>query len=352
MNENVLYSKQLIIKSFEKEKQKILKYSKVLIIGAGGLGHPVATYLTSAGVGTIGICDHDIINLSNLNRQFHFDYNQVNQCKVDVLIKKLKLKNPFIKFFSYNIKIKNHNVFELINKYDLIVDCTDNIQTKLLIHDACFTKNKNLIQGSVYQYEGQVHVFKYNTLKKNGCLRCLWGEEFKTSIPSCEEVGVLGASVGILGSIQAMETIKVLTGITSLKENTTFTMNFLTMKCMHLKWKKLDNCFLCSNNIKKSKYTFSQINNFDNEVDFVKQNSIVIDIRNAEERDNNEFEKKILNIPIEAWDYTVNFNKDVVLVCSKGIKSKSFADSLNSKGFENVYSLKGGIKNYFKSLSK
>jgi len=203
------YSRQIILKKIGVIGQKKLFESSVLIVGAGGLGSPIATYLTASGVGNIGIIDQDVVKISNLSRQIIFDTQDINKKKSNTAVKKLKKINPDIKFQSFAEKLEKKNIDKVAKNYNLVVDGSDNFRTRFLINDYCLKNKKILISGAISRFDG--HVYTFNFSKRNSpCLRCFIPNMPDTSldVDNCEYEGVLGTLGGITGSIQANEVIK------------------------------------------------------------------------------------------------------------------------------------------------
>ena len=207
------YSRQLILKKIGIIGQKKLLKSSVLIVGAGGLGSPIAIYLTSLGVGKIGLIDKDNIEMSNLARQIIFDTKDIKKNKSSVAIKKLKKINPDLNFKSFNKKLTKKNIKYIAKDFDLIVDGSDNFRTRFLINDYCLENRKILISGAISKFDGQVYTFNF-TKKKSPCLRCFIPDEpDDLDTDNCEYEGVLGTLGGIIGSIQANEVVKEILNI-------------------------------------------------------------------------------------------------------------------------------------------
>ena len=202
------YSRQLILKKFGIIGQKKLLKSNVLIIGVGGLGSPVAIYLTSLGVGKIGIVDKDKVELSNLSRQIIFTTNDINNSKSSTAIRKLKKINTDTIFKSYNEKLTNKNINSIAKNFDIIVDGSDNFRTRFLVNDYCLKNKKILISAAISKFDGQVYTFNFS--KSNSpCLRCFIPEMPENpDVDNCEHDGILGTLAGIVGSIQANEVVK------------------------------------------------------------------------------------------------------------------------------------------------
>lgn len=230
------YNRHIILPEFGKEGQVKLKNSRVLVVGAGGLGCPVLLYLTAAGVGTIGIIDDDKVDESNLQRQVLFDSNDVGYLKAEAAVQKLTVQNPNIGFEVCTERLTSENAIALISNYDLVVDGSDNFQTRYLVNDACVLTNKPFVFGSIFKFDGQVSVFNYN----NGpTYRCLFPEPPSAGeVPSCSQVGVIGVLPGIIGTLQATEAIKVLTGIGEPLVGKLFHFDALTMQSTVFQFEK------------------------------------------------------------------------------------------------------------------
>ncbi len=207
------YSRQIILKKVGVIGQKKLLKSSVLIVGAGGLGSPIAIYLTALGIGKIGIVDKDNVEISNLSRQIIFETNDVNKNKSSAAISKLKKINPDIQFKSFNKNLTITNINQIAKKFDLIVDGSDNFRTRFLINDYCLKNKKILVSGAISKFDGQVYTFNFSK-KKSPCLRCFIPRMPRNpDIDNCEYEGVLGPLAGIIGSIQANEAVKEILGI-------------------------------------------------------------------------------------------------------------------------------------------
>ena len=205
------YKRHLLLPEVGEEGQQKLLESKVLLLGAGGLGSPAALYLAAAGVGTLGVVDMDVVDQSNLQRQILHNIDRVGERKVDSAKKTLTALNPDVNVVGYDVRFGADNVLDIIDGYDVVVDGTDNFPTRYLLNDASLLKHVPVVHGSIFRFEGQVTVFDpYN----GPCYRCLLPEPPPPELaPSCAEAGVLGVLPGIVGSIQALETIKILLGL-------------------------------------------------------------------------------------------------------------------------------------------
>jgi len=210
-NELLRYSRQLLLPQLDAEGQLKLKQSRVLIVGLGGLGSPVALYLAAAGVGEIHLCDFDRIELSNLARQILYDSKSIGQHKTEAAVARLARLNPCIKLHSHRIRLDNDNLKERVQAVDLVLDCTDNFAVREALNAACVAAHKPLISGAAIGLQGQLAVFD---LRKTGspCYHCLYGSGVDETI-GCNEAGVLGPVLGVIGSLQALEALKLLTGL-------------------------------------------------------------------------------------------------------------------------------------------
>ena len=210
------YNRHIIIPEFGEEAQKKLKAAKVLIIGSGGLGSPALLYLTAAGVGTIGIVDFDVVDDSNLQRQVLFDIHEIGKPKVEAAKRRLEALNPHTRFILHNTHINSGNALDIIKDYDVVADGTDNFPTRYLVNDATLLLDKPNVYGSIFQFDGQVSVFNYVNSKgeRGPNYRDLYPTPPPPGlVPSCAEGGVLGVLPGIIGSLQALEVIKIITGV-------------------------------------------------------------------------------------------------------------------------------------------
>jgi len=241
IEEKLRYSRHLNLPQFGLDTQEKLKNSSVLVVGTGGLGAPMLQYLTAVGVGTIGIVDFDVVDESNLQRQVLFGSSDVGRPKTSVAVNKLKEQNPYVNFIVYNERLTSSNALEIIQKYNVVADGTDNFPTRYLVNDACVLAGKTNVYASIFQFEGQVSVFNYKD--KNGEFGPNYRDLFPTPpppgmVPSCAEGGVLGVLPGIIGSLQASEVIKVLTGIGNPLTGRLFLFDSLDFSTRTLKVRK------------------------------------------------------------------------------------------------------------------
>lgn len=236
------YSRHIIMSHIGSRGQRKLLESKVLIIGAGGLGSPVALYLTLAGVGTIGIVDFDKVELSNLQRQILHQNNDVGRPKVQSARDTLKAYNPDVNVVVHEMPILSDNAIQIISQYDVVVNGADNFPARYLVNDACYLAGKPLVDGSILLFDGQATVF----IPGAGCYRCLFASPPPPGmVPSCAEAGVLGALPGLVGSIQAIETVKVLVGLGEILSGRLLLIDALDMEVRSVKIRRNPNCPLC-----------------------------------------------------------------------------------------------------------
>ena len=243
LNKNSLirYSRQIILKNVGAFGQKKILSSKVLIVGAGGLGCPVADLLARSGVGEIGIIDYDKVNLSNIHRQTLYTAKDVNRYKVDIVKKRLNLINKDIKINTYNKKATEKNLNNLINKYDIIVDGSDNFKTKFLLNKFSLKLNKILIVGAISKFDGHIFTFDFNS-KKSPCLKCFYQTEPSDDILNCETEGILGSTANIVGAIQVNEIIKKILSIGKDLRSKILILDLLNLNFRKVLFKKRKNC--------------------------------------------------------------------------------------------------------------
>ena len=237
------FSRQIILKEVGTIGQKKFLSSKVLIVGAGGLGSPVAEFLSRAGVGTIGIIDNDNVSLSNLHRQNLYLTKDVGKSKVKIAKDKIKKINHNTKVKTYKIRLNNKNSKKIINNYDYFVDGSDNFKTKFLLNDFCLKFKKILITGAISKFDGHIFTFDFKN-KKIPCLRCFFQEnEISDELLNCESGGILGTVAGIVGSFQANEVLKKILNIGKDLDGYIFILDFLNLNFRKVKIKKRKNCF-------------------------------------------------------------------------------------------------------------
>jgi thiazole biosynthesis adenylyltransferase ThiF len=240
------YARHIILPEVGGKGQEKLLNSKVLVIGAGGLGSPAILYLAAAGVGTIGIVDFDVVDFSNLQRQVIHNTERVGTPKVESARKTVEMLNPDVKVITYNTRISKENIMDIIKDYDVVLDGTDNFPTRFLINDACYFAGKPLVSAAMLRFEGQVSVFDFRNKENSPCYRCLFPEPPPPGlVPSCQEAGILGSIGGIMGCIQATEAIKLILGIGEPLVGKLLIMDALSMDFRKVKLRKDPNCPLC-----------------------------------------------------------------------------------------------------------
>ena len=233
------YSRQLVLKNIGAKGQEKILSAHILIVGVGGLGCPAAENLVRSGIGNIGLIDDDIVGLSNIHRQSLFDTKDVNKSKVIVAKKKLKAINPNTKIKTYKKRLNNKNIKEIIKDYDLIIDGSDNFETKFLLNDICLKYKKKLITGAISKFDGHIFTFNFKD-KKTASLRDFYQEEeISDDILNCEFEGVLGTTATIIGAVQANEAIKMITEIGQNLNNEILIIDLLNLNFRKVKFKKI-----------------------------------------------------------------------------------------------------------------
>ena len=324
------YNRHLILNEIGEKGQLKLKQAKVLVIGAGGLGCPVLQYLTAAGVGTIGIIDDDVVDQSNLQRQILYTIDDIGFSKALTASKRLSKLNPFVKFDVYQEQLTRENAITLFEKYDIIVDGSDNFSTRYLTNDASIITKKPLVYGAIFKFEGQVSVFNYNG---SGSYRCLYPTPPKPDeSPNCSEIGVLGVLPGIIGSFQANEVIKMICEIGEVLINKVLIYDTLTMRQLTLKFEKSEK--ECITKLEEDYDFFCGIKSVKNEItlDEVEKNIELynlLDVR--EEYEHEDYNIGGKNIPLNELDDRldeVDTQKPIVVYCASGLRSKKAIDIL------------------------
>lgn len=351
------YNRHIIIPDFGLEAQKKLKTAKVLVVGSGGLGSPVLLYLAAAGVGTIGIVDFDVVDDSNLQRQVLFGVDNIGQLKVDAAKKRLEQLNPYINIVAYNTQLTSQNALEIISQYDVVADGTDNFPTRYLVNDASVIAGIPNVYASIFQFEGQVSVFNYTD--KNGVTGPNYRDLYPTPpdpglIPNCAEGGVLGVLPGIIGTLQANEVIKVITGVGEPLAGRFYVFDALSFETRTLKISKnpntpkitelIDYEQFCG--IKAVETPIKEISVEEFSEWLEKGEDIqVIDVREPSEYAERNI--SALLIPLATVKERANEilkSKKVVVHCKLGGRSaKAIRELEESFGYTNLYNLKGGI---------
>ena len=237
----IRYSRQIILKNIGIIGQKKILNSKVLIVGAGGLGCPVADLLTRSGVGVIGIIDYDKVSLSNIHRQTLYTTNDIGKYKIKILKNKLNIINKEVKINIYNKKANEKNLDKIINKYDIIVDGSDNFKTKFLLNKFSKIFKKKLIVGAISKFDGHLFSFDFSS-KKTPCLKCFYQIEPSDDILNCENEGILGTTASIIGSLQANEVLKIILSIGKDLKSNILIFDLLNLKFRKVLFKKRKDC--------------------------------------------------------------------------------------------------------------
>ena len=361
-NEEILrYSRHVILPEVGMEGQLKLKQAKVLCIGAGGLGSPLALYLAAAGVGTLGIVDFDVVDLTNLQRQIIHATADVGRSKLDSAAESIAAINPNVTVRKFDTRLSSENALEIFREFDVIADGTDNFPTRYLVNDACVLTGKPNVYGSIFRFEGQASVF---ATKSGPCYRCLYPEPPPPGVvPSCAEGGVLGILPGLVGVIQATETIKLILGLGETLSGRLLMIDAQTMRFRELKLRKSPDCPVCGAHPTVTKLI--DYNQFcgirgeekgaattlaDMTVEELKrrldagEDIFVLDVREPHEY-------QIANIgghliPINDLPKRVSeldANREIVVHCKGGGRSARAADFLRQSGFSKVHNLAGGI---------
>jgi sulfur-carrier protein adenylyltransferase/sulfurtransferase len=339
------YSCQIALPGFSEATQRLLQSAKVLVVGAGGLGCPAAQYMAASGVGTIGIADFDVVSISNLHRQILYTPAEVGLKKVEIACKKLQQQNPTIKLVAYDVKISSKNVLQIIEEFDIVLDGTDNFDTRYLLNDACVLKGKPLVYGAIYQYEGQVAV--WNIQNADGTrtpnYRDLFPEVNSTQIPNCAEGGVIPTLAGVIGCMQANEVIKYITKTGELLAGKVLIFDAQTMQSRVIKIGSVTNTSIRT---LQEAVEIQTISKEDLQQAIAEEAFDLIDVRTPEERIT--FDIGGRNIPLsDLQNNTIDlsFDKPIVFYCASGKRSVEAAKIIKKQHPEaKVMSLEGGTK--------
>ena len=368
------YSRHLIMPEFGIDAQLKLKQASVLLIGAGGLGCPLALYLAAAGVGKMGIVDFDTVDFSNLQRQVLFGTDDVGKPKAEVAKARVAAINPNVQVKTYTVPFKSDNALEISKEYDVIIDGTDNFPTRYLVNDLCVLTGKTNVFGSIFRFDGQVTVFN---AKEGPCYRCLYPDPPPPGmVPSCAEGGVLGILPGVVGVMQATEAIKVITGVGDPLIGKLLTFDALKMKFRELKIRKDPDCPVCGSGKsvtelidyeqfcgirldgeKLEKSDTGKIELSVQELDKILKNGtkpFLLDVRQPQEFDICNIEGSVL-LPLnelESCMDDVPTDQDVVVLCHTGRRSLNAVEMLMDNGYTRVKNLTGGIEAWALEIDK
>jgi len=360
------YSRHLIMPEVGVDGQRKLKAARVLCIGAGGLGSPVAMYLAAAGVGTLGLVDFDVVDFSNLQRQILHGTPDVGRPKLASAKDRLHALNPEITIETHETALSSANALELFAPYDLVVDGTDNFPTRYLVNDACVLSGRPNVYGSIFRFEGQASVF---ATKDGPCYRCLYPEPPPPGlVPSCAEGGVLGVLPGIIGTIQAMEAIKLVLGIGEPLVGRFLIFDALRMRFRELRLRKDPDCPVCgAHPTVRALIDYEQFCGVrpaaapememrtarPGEISALElkarldggEDLVIVDVREPQEYQINRIQGSILmplgDVPKRYGE--LDPGREIVVQCRSGVRSAKAADFLRSVGFTRVLNLAGGI---------
>ena len=363
-NDEILrYSRHLIMPEVGMEGQQKLKAAKVLCIGAGGLGSPLALYLTAAGVGTLGIVDFDVVDYTNLQRQIIHTTADVGRKKLDSAADKLKAINPFLTLRTFDTKLTSANALELFRDFDIVADGTDNFPTRYLVNDACVLTGKPNVYGSIFRFEGQASVF---ATEDGPCYRCLYPEPPPPGlVPSCAEGGVLGILPGLVGVIQATETIKLILGQGDSLVGRLLLVDALGMKFRELKLRKNPDCPVCGTHrtitklidydqfcgirgveaapATEGKMSEISVEELKKKIDS-KEDIFILDVREPHEYQICNLNGHLIplgDLPKRMGE--LDASREIVAHCKMGGRSAKAVALLKQAGFNRVSNLTGGI---------
>jgi len=362
-NEEILrYSRHLIMPEVGMEGQLKLKNSKVLLIGTGGLGAPLGLYLAAAGVGRLGLVDFDVVDFTNLQRQVTFGTSDVGKHKSEAARARLSNLNPDIEILSFETQLTSANALDLFKGFDIIVDGTDNFPTRYLVNDACILLGKPNVYGSIFRFEGQATVFG---MPDGPCYRCLYPEPPPPGlVPSCAEGGVLGVLPGIVGSIQAMETIKLILGSGDSLVGRLLLFDALGMKFRELKLRKNPDCPMCGKNRTIHQlidyFEFCGVRGEEAPAPDLKvpemtprelkarldrgDDLYILDVREPHEYQICNLKGHLLPLgELPRRVHELDSSREIVAHCRSGKRSAEAVDFLRKAGFRKIHNLKGGI---------
>jgi sulfur-carrier protein adenylyltransferase/sulfurtransferase len=358
------YSRHLIMPEVGMDGQLKLKNAKVLCIGTGGLGAPLGVYLAAAGVGRIGLVDFDVVDHSNLQRQILFGTKDVGRPKIAAAADRLRDLNPAIQIDTYETKLTSENALDLFKDYDIIVDGTDNFPTRYLVNDACVLLGKPNVYGSIFRFEGQATIFAY---PGGPCYRCLYPEPPPPGlVPSCAEGGVLGVLPGIVGSIQAAETLKLILQTGDSLVGRLLLFDALAMKFRELKLRKNPECPACGDPQHRTitklidyeefcgirgeeapamASTVPEITPKELKSRLDKGDDLfILDVREPHEYQICNLGGKLIPLgEISRRAHELDSSREIVVHCRSGKRSAEAAEFLRTAGFRKLLNLKGGI---------
>jgi adenylyltransferase/sulfurtransferase len=363
-NEEILrYSRHLIMPEVTMEGQKKLKAARVLCVGTGGLGSPLALYLTAAGVGTLGLVDFDVVDYTNLQRQVLHSTADVGRLKLDSAIDKLKALNPFVEIKRFDTYLNSQNALQIIKDFDIVADGTDNFATRYLVNDACVLSGKPNVYASIFRFEGQASIFG---AKDGPCYRCLYPEAPPPGlVPSCAEGGVLGVLPGLLGVMQATEVIKLILGVGEPLIGRLVLVDALAMRFREMRIRKNPECPVCgahptvtelidynqfcgvrgeeSEASTSTKIPEIQVEEFKRRLD-AGEDIYILDVREPHEYQICNIHGHLIPLgDLPKRVHELDSSLEIVVHCKSGARSAKAVDFLRQSGFKRVTNLTGGI---------
>ncbi len=343
------YIRQIVLKEFGEEAQNKLANANVLVVGIGGLGIPVAQYLNAMGVGTLGLVEQDSIDITNLQRQVLYTEKDIGKSKLQVALEKLKAQNSETSFKPFDVFLTKENALDIMADFDLVVDASDNFATRYLVNDACVILKKPFVYGALHGFEGQVSVFNY---KGGPTYRCLFPEmPTPHEIPNCNENGVLGVIPGIVGNFQALEAVKVLTGIGEVLSGKLLLYNGLNQSILKISFPlKPENRTIASlreNYVWENCAASRDVHAEDFQKDINSGKPVqILDVRTPQEYETFHLPNSI-NIPLNELERRIkeiNFVEPIYAICQSGIRSKVAAGELQKfSETATIYNVLGGI---------
>jgi adenylyltransferase/sulfurtransferase len=339
------YSRQILLKEIGAQGQAALARSRVLVVGAGGLGSPVLQYLAGAGVGYLGIVDADTLDPSNLHRQPIFALADVGEPKVELAQAAVKRINPTVQVELHAMRLDADNALKLIRDYDVVIDCSDNFRTKYLINDAAVLARRPAVFASVYQYEGQLQVYKPD--ERHACLRCLWPDAVADGVVgNCAEAGVMGPVPGNLGTLQALITLKILLGLSGQLDGELLLLDFTNFSSLKIKAPRRAECPApdCAHIREIAREDLEIEIALRSLADAAQRGLEVIDIRTQEEFASRPTAARHIPMPALLADPALlSAGKEFLLVCASGKRSLAAARELRKRGVA-LHSLAGGLQ--------
>ncbi|MCS6824390.1 MAG: molybdopterin-synthase adenylyltransferase MoeB [Cytophagaceae bacterium] len=350
------YHRHIILPEIGLSGQHMLKKAKVLVVGAGGLGCPLLQYIAAAGIGVIGIADGDVVDPSNLHRQILYSAEDIGKNKAETAKHKLQKINPFIEIVAHTSHLTADNALNILKEYEIIADGTDNFATRYLLNDACVILNKPLVSGAIFKFEGQVSVFNYDG---GPTYRCLFPDPpYADEVPGCSEVGVIGVLPGIVGTLQAMEIIKIAAKLGNVLSGKVLLIDALKMSFRTIAFNLVPE----NKNIKELK-TYEEFCSSDkNLIEEItaeelqskienKEDIQLIDVREAHEYSRFNIGGKLKPLSTLKENFSdISKDKPAVIYCQSGVRSKAAIRFLQEKGYKYLFNLKGGINEWKRKI--